>query len=55
MPATASPSTPAAAPKKKINTKWREGVPNLPASNDALERAALAGAMLTLADCCGRQ
>ena len=49
MPATASPSTPAATPKKKINAAWREGVPNLPASNDALERAALAGAMLTLA------
>ena len=49
MPAAASPSTPAATPKKKINQEWREGVPHLPESTGALERAALAGAILTLA------
>ena len=49
MPAAASPSTPAAAPKKKVTKEWRKGVPHLPAQTHASVNAALAGAILSLA------
>ena len=49
MPAAASPSAPAAAPKKKVTKEWRKGVPHLPAQTHASVNAALAGAILSLA------
>ena len=49
MPAAASPSTPAAVPKKKVTKEWRKGVPHLPAQTHASVNAALAGAILSLA------